>query len=248
MTPLNDVVLNYMTSRGLETKHGMHKYRMMAVEGLRQIAWDAGGGGSGMPKEVKLLVDKETMSVNLPPDYIKKLAVGIMLPNGQLLSLIENNNLSILDRTMCQADSMIPNYVGDWENAVDVAGSFSAGQYIGRDFGVGAQTFVGEYREYNGQLLLNPYYQFSHVIVRYISQLQKISGQYLVHPYLELPLQYYIDYKDIAFSPMVSANEKMFKKKQFGNALREAIQRFNTFTVEEAIHNSNKRFVGSPKF
>jgi hypothetical protein len=246
MRKLEDIVKEYMLSKGEDTMHQFPKYLQMAIRTLEQVLSSIGDGhGSTMTAETLLKVPDNKI-IPLPPDFISKLVVGHKLKNA-VISLVEDQSLSFLDRENCvqEPPHTDPNEYWNtwWYNAL----SQRDGELTGGMYGMGGGASIGRYKIDKGFLILNTEYRLPHVYLSYVCTLKSVGGKHLVHEYLAPCIEAGMYLRDIQNRSYIPRGEKVGARVEYGRAIKEAYMKLNTFTEQEAYIASSYANIMAPK-
>lgn len=243
--PLKEIVESFLIEQGRDTKHKMLPYLHLAIDGLRELQFDV----SGTVITAKLTPDENNI-IKLPTDFVKESRVAVVGSDGNLIALFRNDNI-FKDLDDCGDYNTTPqtNFSGTNTTSLDTSSDhFSKGQYIGREYGIGGRSTIGEYKinTDTGEIWLSSYTNVSYIILEYIGHLPKrIGKQFLVHPFLKEPLMNWIDYasqRRVAAPGMVDyLFDRYLASKQW------ARQRFWNMEFDEVLQTARMNFTQTPK-
>jgi hypothetical protein len=84
------------------------------------------------------------------------------------------------------------------------------------------------------------------VMVEYIGSPQVQGNDFCIHPFLEEPLMYWLEWKDRAFKDRVGVGDKMRLRKQYHDAKRWAKMQFNSRSPQEIRNKQRKGYSLTP--
>ena len=147
----------------------MDKCWILAFRGLSLLHYNI----SAEPKTVRLTVDAN-QTVRIPPDYTSWIKIGILNTNGEVVTLRVNKALTTYsDNNPNRIENISPDINTGWvgNSNSPYVNFFNNGMYQPL-FGVGNAGMVtyGDCRvdEKNNIIILNPTFQYQHVILEYI--------------------------------------------------------------------------------
>lgn len=264
---LNIVIKEMLVELGETNENKYARLLQHGISGLREFNFDLANGFEGVPTSVVLPVNSN-QSVDLPADYINYVRIGVLDNNGNLLVLGLNNDMrrggpvdlcgNPTNTLQVQTTSSTTNNSNpdlavlngvllSWDGYAD---NFRNGELTGRFFGIGGGTNPNGYYRVDmksGQILLGGV-KASNVFLEYLSDLQAVDGEYLVHPYVVEALKCYIYWKMASRNERKTGMVKQESRQEYFNEFARAKARFNAHTVEEwyaAFRFSNKM---SPRF
>lgn len=230
---LMDVVSEWIAQKGKPENQRSRLYAI-AVAGLRELHMDI----NGVIKIVSLSIN-DNDTVDLPIDFIRYTRIGIVGGDGRIISLNEDNSLSLLPLV----DSC-GNRVARNPDSGTVDFPFN-GYFYGLDlsnggqFGLGGgQSAIGYYRydRAANQLLLANMNQYlsREIVMEYIADLSSAdSGDFFVSPFIIDALKMYISWQYVYDDRNTSAGEKMMKRNEYFNSRRLANNRYSSSTPSE---------------
>ena len=267
--PIDQIVGDFiLTSEGDDYTSNVSDIlvRNFALRGMREIGFDI----SRRIQSIKLPVDTDNNTVDLPDDFVDIIKLGVVGSDGKVYVFVQDSNINISQAYAKNAAGGTFDTDGDGVlNRVDSKGStvgFGASEsiddgfdsYIFRNFiygtdegglyGLGGGHKLGYYRMNLDQnrIEIDTNTNYSEVVVEYISD-QARAANPVVHVYAEEALRAYIYYKVIERKSNVPMAEKQRARSEYSNELRKAKSRLSTFTKEEALQVIRRNFRQSPK-
>lgn len=265
LIPISDVVNDFVLSISEDdyvnnvTDTLVNNY---ALRGLRELGFDV----LNVVKSLKLPVNKDLGTVELPDDFVDIVKMGVVGTDGLLYVFGENNNIvaPMKYKEDASGNSIDSNNDGvyDRESAKEkpeiTAGYAGYESYVFQNFlddntygslyGLGGGHYSGEYRLNNEQnrieIAASDNYDF--VVIEYIAD-QARSENPAINIYAENALRSYIYYRIIERKSSVPYNEKMRARQEYFNERRIANARIKSFSKEEALKTIRKNFKLSPK-
>lgn len=264
--PLNQVINDFMISMD-GNDYAAHAsdsaIKNFALRGLRDMGFDM----LKVIRSLKLSVNTDNGTVNLPDDYVDWSKVGVVGGDGLVYVLGENKNINYSQK---YSDINSVNYDADGDGLLDredsKEGGFGTsssvddgfGSYIFRNYvygnnqgqlyGMGGGRYQGEFRVNLDQnrLELSGNTPASEIVIEYVAD-EARSANPRVHVYAEEALIAYIYYKLIERKAAVPANEKARARAEYYNERRLANSRMKSFTKEEALKTIRKNYKQAPK-
>ena len=236
--------------------------RHYALRGIREMGFDI----QKRIKSLKLTVNTDNDTAELPDDFVDYTKIGIIGGDGLIYVFAENKNQAApmkykLDSAGNKIDSDNDG-VFDREDAKDDVGSrASLSDYesytfrnflyegnIGRAYGIGGGKYSGEFRinfEQN-RIELFSTAGYSEIVIEYIAD-EARSTNPSIHIYAENALRSYIYYRLVERKANVPMVEKSRARQEYYNERRLANARLKSFTKEEALKTIRKNYKQSPK-
>lgn len=255
MVKLDSIIKGFLNEREEETSHNYARMLRIAVDGLNELYIDH----AGLSKVVKLTVDTNNWTANIPKDFITHNRVSVCI-GERLYPLSEDNGICVTaEYDDCGAPADRPNYPygANLNNMSYYYNSFyyqnsnwRNGEFIGRQYGAGAGVSVyGRYRMdlNNGWIQFQSLRHFDHVILEYLSNPQMINGEFLVHEYDVQALRAYMYWASIRSRENTSLGEKTNAERQYYAQKNLACQRHNAPTLDELYQAVYKHFQLAPK-
>jgi hypothetical protein len=244
--------------------------RNFALRGIREIGFDL----SKKVKSLKLNINTENNTVELPDDFVDLVKVGIVDSDGIVRVFGQNKNINqsrayadgdgeavytvssatdtdgdgVYDRVDDKdATTTSSSSIGDLDYYIFDNYLYQGG--LGRIYGIGGGNLAGDYRLNLDQnrLEVETNSSYSQVVIEYIAD-EARSSDPSVHVYIEEALRSYIYYKIIERKASVPANEKARARSEYYNERRKANARMSNFTKEEALRTIRKNFQQAPKY
>lgn len=236
--------------------------RNYALRGIREMGFDI----MKRIKSLKLEVNKDNQTVELPDDFVDYTKIGVVGADGIIYVFGENKNMNksmkyVVDASGNPIDSDNDG-VYDREDAKTVANSrpsltdfetysfrnFLYQGNLGRAYGVGGGQYSGEFRMNYEQNRIELYSSanYDEVLIEYVAD-EARSKNPSVHVYAENALRSYIYYRLIEKKASVPMAEKARARQEYYNERRLANARIKSFTKEEALKTIRKNFKQSPK-
>lgn len=267
---LDSVIREAMIEFGHTNENMYARMLQHGISGLREFNMDLAQNGDGVPTPVVLPVSSN-MTVALPKDYIKYVRIGLIDALGNIYDLSyngairwgnpvnscgqpvnpSNNNLSVAELSQAQQAAMVngtqpgplnAGFVWTWDGFAD---NFRNAELVGRFFGIGGGTNSNGYYRVNlqkGWIELGGV-AATNIFLEYLSDLQFVDGQYMVHPFVVEALKSYIYWKLNQRNSKQNGIVKQESRSEYYNEFFKAKARFNTHTVREymdAFRFSNK--------
>lgn len=253
MRKLDEIVREYIIEKGGETEHGFPRYLQLAINGLRELNLDV----SGVTKTVALEIDNDTLTAQLPDDYIKYVKIGVCEPDG-LIHTMGYNPAICLPRGADECgnpkidlqSTQGVGYVGANAFTSGISQHFRNGEIIGRFYGIGGgQNAIGQYRidKENNQIQFGSVPNLTAAVLEYIGDISTVGGEHMVHEYVVEALKAYMYWADIRRKRSVGLGEKQMARAEFYNEQRKSTERYNSFTFEEALQALRRSFKLAPK-
>ena len=244
--------------------------RNFALRGIREIGFDL----SKKVKSLKLNINTENNTVELPDDFVDLVKVGIVDSDGIVRVFGQNKNINqsrayadgdgeavytVSSATDTDGDGVYDR-VDDKTSTINTPGETDNLDYYifenylyqggyGRLYGVGGGNLAGDYRLNLDQnrLEVETNSGYSQIVMEYVADEARAADP-SVHVYIEEALRSYIYYKIIERKASVPANEKARARSEYYNERRKANARMSNFTKEEALRTIRKNFQQAPKY
>lgn len=253
MVKLDDIIKGFLTERGEETSHNYSRMLRLAVDGLKDLYIDV----SGVAKVVKLTIDPNNWTANIPKDFITLNRMSVCI-GERLFPLMEDNNICITaEYDDCGAPADRPNFpypiqrTGYYYNSSFYQNTnWRVGEYIGRQYGGGGgQSVYGRFRMdlANGWVQFQALRRFDHVIMEYLANPQMVNGEFLVHEYDVQALRAYMYWASIRSRENTSLGEKSNAERLYYAQKNMASQRHNAPTLDKLYQSIYKHFQLAPK-
>lgn len=245
---LGDVVRSFIN----EAEYTQAKFaRLMdiAIDGLKELNMDV----SGVPAVAYLELNQNTLTVDLPEDYVTyiKIAVGW---NDLLIPLLKNNNIRLnATGNMCETartgdgyvDSSLPYSWWNWgyynggDNLVTGGAQYNAG---------GDRGQVSYYRinEATKQIQFGNAFDGT-LILEYLANPNLVDGKYEVHEYIKQTLIAYVSWAMVRNKEGVPAGIIRDRRSEYYNQRRLSKIRYQSFTNDEKWQSVRKNYTQTPK-
>jgi hypothetical protein len=236
--------------------------RNYALRGIREMGFDI----LKRIKSLKLSVNTDNDTVDLPDDFVDYVKIGVVGSDGLIYVFAENKNQNmamkyvtdsagnpvdsdgdgVFDRVDAKTEGVGRASVSDFESYT--FRNFLYEGNIGRAYGIGGGKYSGEFRINNEQNRIELYSTagYSEVIIEYIAD-EARSTNPSIHIYAENALRSYIYYRLIERKANVPMVEKSRARQEYYNERRIANARLKSFTKEEALKTIRKNYKQSPK-
>lgn len=254
MYTLDDICKEFLIEGGDTQLNKYARIYTIAVSGLREFNMDT----TGIPKVEEICIT-DIDTVNIPFGCIRPTRIAICGNDGKLHTLGEDNNICLGTNFDCCGVEDRPNFNQNrTRNQVFfaephfIAEHIRNGEVMGRFFGIGGGNNAnGTYRFDwpSGQIQLgNRCHGSTHITLEYLSDINTISGDFLVHPFIIEALKAWIHWKIVQRDRTRSGQEKEMAMIDFQKAERIARIRFNSNNATDwlmAFRSGNK---AAPKF
>lgn len=245
---LKEVVKSFIN----EAEYSQSKFaRLMniAVDGLKELNLDV----NGVPAVAYLTLDSNTLTCNLPKDYVTYIKIAVSY-RDLLIPLLKNNNI----RLNADDQACIPTRIGD--GSIEEAMPYSWwnwGYYYGYSNVVtgGAQYNLGGDRGQISYYRINErakQIQFGNdfagtIVLEYLSNPALVDGEYEVHEYVKQALVAYISWAMVRNKEGVPASVIMQRRSEYYNQKRLSKIRYQSFTNDEKWQAVRKNYTQTPK-
>jgi len=249
MRKLEEIIREYyIESLGAsQTDERYPMFLQIAISGLRDLSNDL----QQVVTDVVLPVN-DNYTVNLPSDYIDYLLIG-QLRGGQIHSLGLNNNMGPLPKDSCGNTIPFSTTEGNENSSyfLDFNSShFSEdGQYVGRSFGLGGGgNSIGTYKVHKelGYIALNNF-AGDEIILRYVSNISKVDGNFMVDEYMVEALKAWIFWKYVHRKRSYGLGEKETARTEYSREKRKAQIRVSRFNIPEFMNAYKSGFRSAPR-
>lgn len=237
--------------------------RNYALRGLREVGFDF----MKRIKSIKLPVNLDLYTVDLPEDFVDYTKIGVVGGDGLVYIMGENKNINFSMKYVTDSfgnpidsdgDGIYDREDGKEPTQVNISDrgyeSYVFRNYIsentdGRIYGLGGGRTTGMFRmnyEQN-RIEVTTGNTYSDIVVEYIAD-EARSENPSVHIYAEEALRAYIYYKLVERKSTVPYNEKVRARAEYYNERRKANARLKSFNKEQALLIIRKNTKQSPKY
>ena len=234
-TKLENIVNDLIIEEGKTSENDFLRYFKLGLSGLKEFNQDIGGGN----KVVEWVVDPNTLTVPIPPDYVKYVKIGVYGQDGDIHPLGIRNQKSLIkttaNSTSVSGDELHPTYF----------------EYV-QEYGLGGGNNVNGYYKIdydNSVIHFSSDLSGNKVIIEYISNNLRNNqiGEVVVHDFMVEAMKTYIYWKSVHRKRGVPPMDKDAAKRDYYNQKRLAKARMSSFTKQEALQTSRKGFKQAPK-
>ena len=256
---VNDFLLTLSEDDYVSNVPDYHVYNL-ALRGAREMTFDI----AQKVKALKLEVNTDLNTVELPDDYVDFVRIGAVGNDGLFYAFKENRNI---DMSMAYVTDTAGNPIDsdsdgvyDRKNvknvnpSVDYTENYIDARYLydsmnGGWYGYGGAHSDSQFRINHDQnrIELPSNNGLEHVFVEYIAD-TALETNPCVHVYTEEALRQYIYMKIIERKASVPMMEKQRARAEYFNEFRRAKARLNSFSKEEALYTIRKNTKQSPKY
>lgn len=275
--PLNQIINDFIITLADDDYAGNAsdtQLRTHALRGIREFGFDM----SRVIRSIKIEVNTDNNTAELPDDYVDWTKIGVVGTNGIVYVIGENKNLNFSqayadssgDKVGTAAESVDSD--GDGVNdRIDSKSATNSGSPLthddisnGFDSAIFRNYYYGAQNALYGHGGGHSYGEFrvnldqNRIELGVNDGIGEIVIEYVadearsknpdVHVYLEEALRSYMYYKIIERKASVPANEKARARQEYYNERRKANARIKSFTKEEALKTIRKNYRQSPKF
>tara|TARA_B100001113_G_C21117546_1_gene626025 strand:- start:1387 stop:2100 length:714 start_codon:yes stop_codon:yes gene_type:complete len=232
---VEDIVNDVIIEEGKTSENDFLRYFKLALNGLKELHFDVGGG----IRTVELTISSDTLTIDLPSDYVKYTKIGVYGNDGDVHPLGLRNDKSLVstaaNSTTVSDDELHPTYF----------------EYV-QEFGLGGGNNTNGYYRVDTE---NNTIQFTSdlsgkkIILEYISNslIHPKEGKVVIHESSAEALRSYIYWKSIQRKRNINPNDKIAARNEYYNNKRLARARMLSFTKQEALQTTRKAFKQSPK-
>ena len=232
---LEEIINDLLVEEGKTSENDFLRYFKLGLNGMKELSFDVSGG----VKTVELIVDSNSLTVNLPNDYVKYTKIGVLGNDGDVHSLGLKTERSLV--------STVINPSSSTDDEIHPS-DFSSGS----EYGIGGGNNANGYYKVD---LEGSTIQFTSslsgkkIILEYISNsfMHPTEGKIVVHEFMVDAMKAYIFWKSIQRKRNYDGNEKSGAKSEYYNNKRLARARMLSFNKEEALQATRKSFKQSPK-
>lgn len=241
MTPLKDIVFEYLAEEERDTPHKFKFYLNLAFGGYRDLYVDA----VGKIEYIAMPLDADSYSVSLPPNCINLISAGY-IRNSEYIAFTRSEKVMggavqlPTDVTLATVNGE-QTYSGSPRYIVN-------GQLTGSRYGLGGGTIMS-YRESksDGKVYFNTLQKLDYVVLECLVDIEQLNGEYLVHDFLIEPIKNWIDWKSKARKTTVSGSEKERLKAQYYNSKDAAKIKLAALSSDKFKNAMRKNFKLTPR-
>jgi|TARA_R100001163_G_scaffold23594_1_gene19777 hypothetical protein len=232
---LEDIINDLLVEEGKTSESDFLRYFKLGMHGMKELSFDV----SGVIRTIELVVDSNTLSIDLPNDYVKYTKIGVYGNDGDVHLLGLRNQKSLIstaaNSTQVNDDELNPSYF-EYTQEYGLGGGNNANGYYRVDS-------EGSTIQFTSPL------SGKKIILEYISNslVHPTEGEVVVHEFLSDAMRAYIYWKSIHRKRGVDIGEKDSAKRDYYNQKRLARARMLSFTKQEALQTIRKPFKQAPK-
>jgi hypothetical protein len=227
-----------------ESEQSVHKYAKLyniAVRGMEKLGLDF----FYKIRSVKIPIDTTNYTAELPNDYISYTKIGVLNSVGEIIPLKFNNKMTYYadqqpDRLPLTQDNTLATW---YQSDLPLWFNYWDGYGFQNIYGLpSGSPFVGSFNidDSNGVVLLNQYFNYSYLMIEYLS-----SGN-PDEPF-RIPIQFreallsFLAWRDIASIPSTrkgNLGDKRDRKQEFYNQRRIANAQFKPLYLMQAYEQN----------
>lgn len=227
-----------------ESEQSVHKYAKLyniAVRGMEKLGLDF----FYKIRTVKIPIDTTNYTAQLPNDYISYTKIGVLNSVGEIIPLKFNNKMTYYadqqpDRLPLTQDNTLATW---YQSDLPLWFNYWDGYGFQNIYGLpSGSPFVGSFNidDSNGVVLLNQYFNYSYLMIEYLS-----SGN-PDEPF-RIPIQFreallsFLAWRDIASIPSTrkgNLGDKRDRKQEFYNQRRIANAQFKPLYLMQAYEQN----------
>ena len=232
---LEEIINELLVEEGKTSENEFLRYFKLGMNGLKELNFDVSGG----VRTVELIVDSNTLTVDLPSDYVRYTKIGVYGNDGDIHPIGLRNKKSLISTvandTLSNDDELNPSYF-EYSQEYGVGGGNNANGYFRVDLE-------------NSTIQFSSTLSGKKIIVEYItnSLIHPTEGKVVVHQLMADALRGYIYWKSIHRKRGIDQGEKDLAKRDYYNQKRLARARMLSFTKQEALETTRRSFKQSPK-
>lgn len=232
---LEEIINELLVEEGKTSENEFLRYFKLGMNGLKELNFDVSGG----VRTVELIVDSNTLTVDLPSDYVRYTKIGVYGNDGDIHPIGLRNKKSLISTvandTLSNDDELNPSYF-EYSQEYGVGGGNNANGYFRVDLE-------------NSTIQFSSTLSSKKIIVEYItnSLIHPTEGKVVVHQLMADALRGYIYWKSIHRKRGIDQGEKDLAKRDYYNQKRLARARMLSFTKQEALETTRRSFKQSPK-
>ena len=232
---LEEIINELLVEEGKTSENEFLRYFKLGMNGLKELNFDVSGG----VRTVELIVDSNTLTVDLPSDYVRYTKIGVYGNDGDIHPIGLRNKKSLISTvandTLSNDDELNPSYF-EYSQEYGVGGGNNANGYFRVDLE-------------NSTIQFSSTLSSKKIIVEYItnSLIHPTEGKVVVHQLMADALRGYIYWKSIHRKRGIDQGEKDLAKRDYYNQKRLARARMLSFTKQEALETTRRAFKQAPK-
>ena len=232
---LEEIINELLVEEGKTSENEFLRYFKLGMNGLKELNFDVSGG----VRTIELIVDSNTLTVDLPSDYVRYTKIGVYGNDGDIHPIGLRNQKSLIstvaNNTSSNDDELNPSYF-EYSQEYGVGGGNNANGYFRVD-------------SENSTIQFTSTLSGKKIIIEYItsSLIHPTEGKVVVHQLMADALRGYIYWKSIHRKRGIDQGEKDLAKRDYYNEKRLARARMLSFTKQEALETTRRAFKQSPK-
>lgn len=246
MKALKDIVNEYLFAQGKDASHDFQRILQCAIRGLKDLHYDV----SGEPVEQYVALE-DNNTIAIPDDIVT--IIGIFYPSedNELVPIVENKSLAP-KRDNCGSLTNPEERVFDFINYTTQPYNFYAqhfrnGEVIGGFFRErGGTNLFYNINQQNGTIEFSDTVSGT-VLLTYLGTPKRISGNFLVHQFLEEPLLTWIHWDSIRYRNNMPLQEKQYRKQEYYDMKHLAERRIDAIRLGDAIDSARHGKTWAPK-
>ncbi len=242
MYTLSDIINEKLVELGESQSNKFARFYQFGVSFMRKAKYNT----TGFPA-IKELTINDNDTADLPLGYVNYMKISLCI-DGRLFPLSPDSNLCLNPLyDNCGnpiAHPEVPS-IGTVFGAVPdsvvsagynfIADNYRNGENMGRQFGIGSDNnLLGYFRinENTNQILFSGLNRTATVVLEYLSDIEAVDGDYIVHPFCIEACKAYIfwQYKANSSKPL---GEQQMAHETFKNENRLMRQMFKSSTLQE---------------
>tara|TARA_R100001594_G_scaffold144712_1_gene194127 strand:- start:2602 stop:3312 length:711 start_codon:yes stop_codon:yes gene_type:complete len=231
---LKEIINDLLVEEGKTSENDFLRYFKLGMNGMKELSYDVSGG----IRVVELLVNSNTLTVNLPNDYVKYTKIGIYGKDGDIHPLGLRSKKALINTVANNTgsdDELNPSYF-EYSQEYGVGGGNNSNGYYRVDLE-------------NSTIQFTSSLSGKKIILEYISNsfIHPTEGDVVVHEFMADAMRAYIYWKSIHRKRGADTGEKASAKTEYYNEKRLARARMLSFTKQEALQTIRKSFKQAPK-
>lgn len=252
---LDSIIKELLNEMGEETPAKYAQLLNMGKSCYMELNQDISGSTKiktyGMPgiDGVDYEISTDTITAPLPDDFINYKRIGVCINN--VMIPLGYNPLMCLDKMYddCGNPEVRHNRVGQ-DVFLEYPLHYRNGSELGAYFGMGGGgNAFGYYRIdlAHWQIQFGSVTSSYPIVVEYLADIEKVDGQFIVHPYLSETIKAGMAWRYIRNRRGANTNEILLRRKEYYNQRRLSTMRYVSFTLDEAYQYGRLSFKQSPK-